>query len=54
MAVSGYNPTAVRPIDSVKADPTDLAALEAKLCGDDSNEPALPTPDEIIAMFAQE
>lgn len=54
VAVSGYNPTAVMTIDSVTADPTDLAALEAKLYGDESNEPTLPTPDEVIAMFAQE
>ena len=54
VAVSGYNPTAVMTIDSVTADPTDLAALEAKLYGDESNEPTLPTPDEVIAIFRQE
>mgnify|MGYP001224197964 FL=1 len=54
VTVSGHNPTAVMTIDSLKADPTDLAALEAKLYGDESNEPTLPTPDEVIAIFRQE
>lgn len=54
VTVSGHNPTAVMTIDSLKADPTDLAALEAKLYGDESNEPTLPTPDEVIAIFRQD
>ena len=51
--VTGYKPTALIIIDSTTADPTDLAALEALLYGDDAGptQPALPTPDEVIALF---
>lgn len=51
VAVSGYSPTAVMTIDSTKANSTKLAELEKKLYGDESNEPALPSPDAVIAMF---
>lgn len=51
--VTGYKPTACITIDSLKADATKLAALEAKLYGDDTNEPTLPTPDEVLEMFKE-
>ena len=55
--VSGHKPTACITIDSTKADPTKLAALENKLYGTDGNggsdtEPMLPLPDEIAQIFA--
>lgn len=52
--VSGHKPTAVITIDSTLADPTDLAALEAILYGDTTGptQPELPTPDEVLALFA--
>lgn len=50
--VAGHKPTACITIDSTKADPTKLAALEAKLYGDTSTEPMLPLPDEIAQIFA--
>jgi hypothetical protein len=50
--VTGHKPTACVTIDSTKVDKTKLAALEAKLYGSESEEPALPLPDEIAAMFA--
>lgn len=49
--VTGHKPTACITIDSTKADPTKLAALEAKLYGSESDEPSLPLPDEIAEMF---
>lgn len=38
-------------IDSTAVDADKLAKLEAKLYGDGSNEPTLPTPDEAIALL---
>lgn len=50
--VTGMKPTSVITIDSTKADPTCLAALEAKLYGDDSaGEPTLPLPDEVKTLM---
>ena len=49
--VTGHKPTASITIDSTKADPTKLAALEKKLFGDADTEPELPSPDEIATMF---
>ena len=51
--VAGLKPTAILTIDSTKVDPTELATLETLLYGDDvgTTEPALPTPDEVIAIF---
>lgn len=49
--VTGYKPTAVMEIDSTTVDADKLAKLEAKLYGDSSNEPTLPTPDEVIALL---
>ena len=49
--VTGHKPTACITIDSTKADPTKLAALEAKLYGAESTEAMLPLPDEIAQIF---
>lgn len=50
--VTGHKPTASITIDSTKADPTKLAALEKKLFGDEAAEPELPLPDEIATLFS--
>lgn len=54
VGVTGKKPTAYVVIDSTKADPDKLAALEKKLFGDDMAEAQLPLPDEIIQMMAVE
>lgn len=51
--VTGKKPTASVTIDSTKADPAKLAALEAVLYGSESEEPRLPLPDEIATMMAE-
>lgn len=51
VAVNGFKPTASITIDSTKADPTKLAALEAVLYGD-TEDARLPLPDEIATMMA--
>lgn len=58
--VTGKKPTASIVIDSTKADPTKLAALEVILYGkdpttsggNDGEEPRLPLPDEIAELMA--
>jgi len=52
--VEGHNPTASLTIDSTKADPTKLAALEAILYGSDEAEARLPLPNEIAELFNTE
>lgn len=55
VAVEGFKPTASITIDSTKADPTKLAALEKILYGSDESEPTeprLPLPDEIKTLMA--
>lgn len=60
--VTGKKPTASIVIDSTKADPTKLAALEVILYGKDATsqsandgaEPRLPLPDEIAELMAVE
>lgn len=54
VAVEGFEPTAYIEIDSTKADPTKLAALEAKLFGSTDGEAELPLPDEIKTMMSTE
>lgn len=57
--VAGHKPTASITIDSTKADPTKLAALEDILYGknpttvggDDGVDPRLPLPDEIVTLM---
>ena len=50
--VAGHKPTAHLEIDSTKADPVKLAALEKILYGDTDTEARLPLPDEIATMMA--
>ena len=50
--VTGHKPTALLTVDSTKADPTKLAALEKILYGDTEVEPRLPLPDEIATLMA--
>ena len=49
--VTGFKPTASITIDSTKVDSAKLAALEAKLYGDDTTEASLPLPDEIVTLM---
>lgn len=51
--VEGFKPTASLVIDSTKVDAEKLAALEAKLYGDESTEAMLPLPAEIAALFKE-
>jgi hypothetical protein len=50
--VAGHKPTATMTIDSTKVDPTALATLEAMLFGSGGGDAHLPTPDQVIAVFA--
>lgn len=52
-SVTGHQPTAHIEIDSTVADTGKLAELEKKLYGNTSTEAELPTPDEVIAIFAE-
>lgn len=52
--VEGFKPTSILTINSVECKPEVLAAIEAKLYGDESNEPVMPTPNEIIEMLKQQ
>lgn len=51
--VEGYEATAYMCIDSTKTDAAKLKALEAKIYGSESEEPAMPTPAEVISMMAE-
>ena len=51
VAVTGHKPTAIITIDSTKCDAAKLAALEAILYGDDSEDARLPLPDEIKTLM---
>ena len=53
VSVTGFKPTASISIDSTKADPTCLAALEEKLYGGESTEPTLPLPDEVKTIMTK-
>lgn len=52
VAVTGHKPTSRIVIDSTKADPAKLAALEAILYGSEDTEPRLPLPDEVATLMA--
>lgn len=52
VTVTGYKPTASIVIDSRKATPAGLTALEAELFGTDILEANLPLPDEVITLMA--
>lgn len=47
-----YKPTATMTIDSTKVDPAKLAILEDQLYGDESNDPSMPLPADVIAMMS--
>lgn len=52
--VPGFKPTAHLEIDSTKADPTKLEALEKILYGSDEepeSQPRLPLPEEVITLM---
>jgi hypothetical protein len=49
--VSGHKPTSLLVIDSTKVDAAALADLEDILYGTDVDDPRLPMPDEVIALF---
>jgi hypothetical protein len=49
--VTGYKPTSLIVVDSTVVDPADLTALEALLYGN-TLPAALPTPDEVLAVFS--
>ena len=54
VTVTGFKPTALLTIDSTKADPTKLKALEDILYGVSATEevePRLPMPDEVIQIM---
>lgn len=51
VAVTGMKPTALLTIDSTKVVPAELAALEAILYGAALVDPALPLPDDVLALF---
>lgn len=49
--VAGRKPTAHMWVDTRTTDPAKIEALEAMIYGSETEEPSLPTPDEIAAMF---
>lgn len=49
--VEGFKPTSQITIDSTKADPTKLAALEAIMYGSAESEAKLPLPDEVATTM---
>jgi hypothetical protein len=50
--VTGLKPTSYICVDSTKSASASLAALEAFLYGTVSEDPSLPTPDAVSALFA--
>ena len=55
VSVENFKPTSQITIDSIKADPTKLAALEDILYGkesEDSSEPRLPLPNEVATLMS--
>lgn len=46
-----YKPTAHMYVDSTKTDPAKLKALENIMWGDETNEPRIPTPDEVVDII---
>ena len=50
--VEGFKPTSYICIDSTKADPAKLKALEAVLYGSESEEAYLPLPGEVKTLMA--
>ena len=52
VSVTGFKPTATLTIDSTKATPSQMGALENLLYGSASGSPTLPLPDAVLALFA--
>lgn len=52
--VEGYNPTSSIVINSLKADKTQLKALEDIIWGSDGEEAKLPSPDEVLSLFKKD
>lgn len=50
--VANRKPTAELIIDSTKVAPEKLKKIEAKLYGDNTGQPSLLTPDEVLALLA--
>ena len=50
--VTDYKPTSLIVVDSTVVDAADLLALENLLYGQAATEPALPTPDAVLTLFA--
>lgn len=50
--VTGMRPTSVITVDSSQVDAAALANLEDLLYGTAGSDPSLPTPDEVVALFA--
>lgn len=50
--VTDMKPTSLLTIDSTKVSGTDLDALNQLLYGTEGVDPALPSPDDVIALFA--
>jgi hypothetical protein len=51
VARSEGKPTSLITVDSKTSDPTALAALEDMLFGTAEDDPRLPSPDEVVALF---
>lgn len=51
VAVTGKKPTAHLWVDSTKVEPSEMAALEALIYGDETGTSSMPTPDEVLALF---
>lgn len=51
--VEGFKPTATVTVDSTKVDSTKLKALEDKIYGTESSEPAMPTISEIVSLLSK-
>lgn len=50
--VPGYKPTSYITIDSTKVDPTALTNLENFLYGTVGQDPSLPKPSDVLALFS--
>lgn len=50
--VTGYKPTAQLVIDSTLVDATALSTLEDRLYGTAGQDPELPLPDDVLAIFS--
>lgn len=53
VAVEGYDATSIMIIDSRKVDAAKLAKIEAKLYGNETDEPTILMPNEILTILAE-